>query len=71
MQSENEAQNRPGPPGVPTWLKMSGAVVAVLIIAVIIVLLVGGGGGGHGPGRHGAIGLVTPGATMPTAGVLG
>jgi hypothetical protein len=69
-----ETQNNQAPPGVPAWVKISGAVVAVLVIVVIAVLLVGGGGGGeHGPGRHGAAGAVTPDVTRSalSAGALG
>lgn len=68
-----EAQNKPGPPGVPAWLKISGAAVAVLVVVVIVVLLVGGGGGEHGPGRHGAEGATTPDVTRSaqSAGALG
>jgi hypothetical protein len=71
---QGETQYQPGPPGVPAWLKVSGAVVAVLVIAVVVVLLVGGGGGGeHGPGRHGAAGTIIPDATMSalSVGALG
>jgi len=74
MQHEpDEIQNGSRPPGVPAWLKVSGAVVAVLVIVVIVVLLVGGGGGEHGPGRHGAEGAVAPDATTSStsAGLLG
>ena len=68
-----ESQGKPGPPGVPVWLKISAAVVAVLVIVVIVVLLAGGGGGEHGPGRHGAEGAVPPGVTRTnaSAGALG
>jgi hypothetical protein len=52
---------------VPTWLKISGAVVAVLVVVVVVVLLIGGGGGEHGPGRHGAEGAATQDA--PTSAV--
>lgn len=69
----DEAQTRSGPPGMPGWLKISGAVVAVLVVLAIVVLLVGGGGGEHGPGRHSAEGGVTPDATRvaSSAGALG
>ena len=73
MQREpDETQNGSRPPGVPAWLKISGAVVVALVIVVIVVLLVGGGGE-HGPGRHGAEGAVAPDATtMSTStGLLG
>lgn len=74
MQREpDETQNGSRPPGVPAWLKISGAVVALMVIAVIGVLLVGGGGGEHGPGRHGAESAGTPRATTSavSAGVFG
>ena len=69
----DETQNQPGPPGMPAWLKISGATVALLVIAVIVVLILGGGGGEHGPGRHGAAGAITPDATTmaTSAGALG
>ena len=67
---QGETQNQPGPPGMPAWVKISGAVVAVLVVVVIVVLLVGGGGGEHGPGRHGAEGAVTPDVTR-SSGALG
>ena len=63
----DEAQNSSGPPGMPTWLKVSGSVVAVIFIVVIVVLLLDDGGGGHGPGRHGAEGTATQDA--PTSAV--
>ena len=66
----DETQARPEPPGVPAWVRISGAIVALLILVVILVLIVSGGGGGeHGPGRHGAEGSATPAAT--TVGALG
>ena len=69
MQHEpDDAQDESGPPGVPTWLKISGAVVAVLVIVVIVVLLMGGGGE-HGPGRHGAEGAGSPKATTSAMSV--
>lgn len=52
---------------MPTWLKVSGSVVAVIFIVVIVVLLLDDGGGGHGPGRHGAEGTATQDA--PTSAV--
>ena len=65
---ENDAQNGSQPQGLPAWLKIAGAVVAVLILVVVVVLLAGGGE--HGPGRHGALGTAAPDA--PTlASVLG
>lgn len=39
-------------PGMPRWLKISLAVLAVLIL-VAIVLAVAGVGGQHGPGPQG------------------
>ncbi len=74
MQHEpDKTQNGSRPPGVPAWLKISGAIVVGLVIVVIVVLLVGGGGGEHGPGRHGAEGAVAPEATTmsTSAGPLG
>jgi hypothetical protein len=66
----DEAQNESGPPGVPAWLKISGAVVAVLAIVVFVLLVVAGGE--HGPGRHGANGGVRSDSTgSASAGALG
>ena len=56
-----ETQDGSGPPGVPAWLKISGAIVAVLAVVILVILLVGGGE--HGPGRHGAEGMGNPDAT--------
>jgi len=69
----DETQNKPGPPGMPAWVKISAAVVAVVVVAVIVVLLVSGGGGEHGPGRHGAESAVTTDVTSSalSAGALG
>lgn len=58
------------PPGPPTWVKILGAIAVVLMLAVLAVMLLGGGK--HGPGRHGAEGVVPPAATSPPlADVLG
>lgn len=40
-------------PGLPRWVKVSGAVVVLLVLALIAVLLMTGGQ--HGPGRHGSM----------------
>ena len=69
-EQEPEVQTGSRAPGMPAWLKISVAVVAVLVIVVVVVLLMGGGGGEHGPGRHGAEGAMTPGA-VTSAGALG
>ena len=45
-----------GAPGVPKWLKVAGAVVAV--VALLLLLLVVLGGGNHGPGRHQTSGVL-------------
>ena len=66
MQREDETQNRSRPPGMPGWLKISGALVAVIVIVVIVVSLADGGGG-HGPNQHGAEGMATQ--DVPTAAV--
>jgi hypothetical protein len=42
--------DRPSPPRMPRWVKVSGIVVAVLVILVVLMMLLAGGG--HGPGRH-------------------
>lgn len=55
------------PPGVPKWLKFSGAILALLILVVIAVLLISGGE--HGPSRHGAERAVTP--ASPAASLAG
>lgn len=58
------------PPGAPMWVKISGAIAVALALAALAVMLLGGGE--HGPGRHGAEGVVPPVATSPPlAGVLG
>jgi hypothetical protein len=36
-------------PGVPRWVKVSGAIAFLAVVAVVVVLLLTGG---HGPGRH-------------------
>ena len=43
--------DRPAPPGMPRWVKVSGAVVLTLILLFVILRLTGLGGD-HGPGRH-------------------
>ena len=45
------------PPGLPRWVKISGAVLLLLLLAVILVMIASGGK--HGPGRHGAQGAGT------------
>lgn len=69
--AERETQSSSGPPGLPRWVKVWGVIVAVLVVVAIAVLLFSGGE--HGPGRHGAVGAVTPEATRlaPSAGVPG
>jgi hypothetical protein len=37
------------PPGMPTWVKILGIVIAALILLAVVVLMVGGE---HGPARH-------------------
>jgi hypothetical protein len=47
---------RPSPPGLPRWLKLSAAVVIVLILGAIAVSVLAGvehGPGQFGPGQHG------------------
>jgi hypothetical protein len=44
--------DRPSPPGVPRWLKVSGIVIILLILVAIGISLLAGLE--HGPGRHGA-----------------
>ena len=38
-----------GPPGVPRWVKISGALVAVILLVLVVIMVLGGN---HGPGRH-------------------
>ena len=45
-------RDRPSPPGMPRWLKVSGIVVVVLILLVVAVSFITGVQ--HGPGRHGS-----------------
>ena len=57
--------DRPVPPGVPRWVKVSGAIVLALIL-LFVVLRLTGLGGDHGPGRHmsqGAESVVTASGT--------
>lgn len=44
------SRTRPGPPGVPRWVKVFAAASVALLVLVAAVLLVVGGG--HGPSRH-------------------
>lgn len=46
-----EAQEGAGPPRVPRWVKVLGAVVVGLVLLAVI-LQVTGVAGDHGPGRH-------------------
>ncbi|WP_032998319.1 hypothetical protein [Rhizobium leguminosarum] len=41
----------PAYPGMPRWVKISGAVLTMAIL-LAAVLMVSGIGGQHGPGRH-------------------
>ncbi len=41
----------PDYPGMPRWVKISGAVVAILVLLIAVVVATGVGGP-HGPGRH-------------------
>ena len=43
--------DRPTPPGMPRWVKVSGAVVLASVLLFVILRLTGLGGD-HGPGRH-------------------
>lgn len=47
------------PPGVPRWVKVSGAALLLLAVLFVVVLITRGG---HGPGRHGdgPAGLTAP-----------
>lgn len=38
-------------PGMPRWVKVFAAVLAVVILALVVAFVVDGGG--HGPGMHG------------------
>lgn len=38
--------------GMPTWVKVVGAITLLLIGAFVVVALTGAGPGDHGPGRH-------------------
>ena len=40
----------PDYPGMPSWVKISGIVVALVLLLVIALLMAGGGR--HGPNRH-------------------
>lgn len=52
-----------GAPGMPRWVKVFVAVVALLVLVVVVMLLVGSD---HGPGMHAGLRSVTP----PTPGAL-
>ena len=54
------AGDRSSPPRMPTWVKVSGIVLAVLVILIILMMLLAGGN--HGPGRH------MPGVQSPPIG---
>jgi hypothetical protein len=53
--------NESEPPGLPRWVKISGAAVALLLLGMIAVMVISGGD--HGPGRHGAEGAIRPAMT--------
>ncbi|HCA85167.1 MAG TPA: hypothetical protein DEQ61_06540 [Streptomyces sp.] len=55
------------PPGVPHWVKVSGAIVGALFLLVVIAKLTGLGGD-HGPGRH--LGSGMPSAVVTEVQVL-
>lgn len=46
----DQDSERPGPPGMPAWVKL--LVIAVLVVVVATVLAMVLLGGDHGPGRH-------------------
>lgn len=48
--------------GMPTWVKVVGAITFLLIGAFVVVALTGAGPDDHGPGRH---------AMMDNAGTTG
>ena len=45
------SSDRPTPPPMPRWVKLSAVVVGLLVLVFVILHLLGGAGG-HGPGRH-------------------
>jgi hypothetical protein len=54
------------PPGVPRWVKVSGAILAILVVALVAVALAGGQN--HGPGRHAYGDLSTEQSTQIASG---
>ena len=50
-EEERHMANLPAYPGMPRWVKVSGAAAGVLLLLVVLVA-VSGFGGPHGPGRH-------------------
>lgn len=55
-----------GPPPVPRWVKILGGVLVVLVLVATLAMVLGGGD--HGPGRHGAGDVPTPGAAAAPIG---
>ena len=41
----------PAYPGIPRWVKVSGAIIGILVLTALAMIVVGVGGP-HGPGRH-------------------
>jgi hypothetical protein len=69
--NDAEPERSETPPGLPAWVKISGAIVVLVVLVAILVMIVGGGE--HGPSRHGAEGGVTTDVTTmaTSAGALG
>lgn len=55
-----------GPPGMPRWVKVFAAIVALLVLALVVSKVLGAD---HGPGMHASTGAATP-VTLSTEKAL-
>lgn len=49
MNPTNRGDDADGPPPMPRWVKVAGALLGFLIATAVIVHLAGGGMGNHAP----------------------
>lgn len=47
---DRSGETRPGPPGMPHWVKVSAVIVVIVAVTLVVVLALSGGE--HGPGLH-------------------